>query len=145
MPEHFGDGPLAPIDLVVEGPADIIVAGVSLAFLDHAHQIGFDLPHRVAAHFPVVRVEHFLFPHQKLGHAILRTAGRPIDTDGRLLDARDAAIPGLYAAGNSAAWLDIGGGCNSGIANTRGLLYGYLAALHMTGQHAAPETPASKA
>lgn len=68
------------------------------------------------------------------------TAGLPIDTDGRVLDARDAAIPGLYAAGNSAAWLDIGGGYNSGIANTRGLLYGYLAALHMTSQHATTET-----
>ena len=64
------------------------------------------------------------------------TAGLPIDTDARVLDARDTAIAGLYAAGNSAAWLDIGGGYNSGIANTRGMLYGYLAALHMTGQHA---------
>lgn len=67
------------------------------------------------------------------------TAGLPIDTDGRVLNASDAPIPGLYAAGNSAAWLDIGGGYNSGIANTRGLLYGYLSALHMTGQHATPE------
>jgi 3-oxosteroid 1-dehydrogenase len=60
------------------------------------------------------------------------TAGLPIDTRARVL--RPGAIPvrGLYAAGNSAAWLDIGGGYNSGIANTRGLLYGYLAALHMT-------------
>lgn len=64
------------------------------------------------------------------------TAGLPIDTDGRVLDARDQAIQGLYAAGNSAAWLDIGGGYNSGISNTRGMLYGYLAVLHMTGQHA---------
>jgi len=67
------------------------------------------------------------------------TAGLPIDIDGRVLNASDAPIPGLYAAGNSAAWLDIGGGYNSGIANTRGLLYGYLSALHMTGQHATPE------
>lgn len=70
------------------------------------------------------------------------TAGLPIDTQGRVLDPGDQPIPGLYAAGNSAAWLDIGGGYNSGIANTRGLLYGYLAALHMTGQHApAPTHP----
>jgi 3-oxosteroid 1-dehydrogenase len=69
------------------------------------------------------------------------TAGLPIDTDGRVLDAHDQPISGLYAAGNSAAWLDIGGGYNSGIANTRGLLYGYLAALHMTGQHSAPAGP----
>jgi 3-oxosteroid 1-dehydrogenase len=63
------------------------------------------------------------------------TAGLPIDTDARVLDAGEKPIPGLYAAGNSAAWLDIGGGYNSGIANTRGMLYGYLAVLHMTGQH----------
>jgi 3-oxosteroid 1-dehydrogenase len=67
------------------------------------------------------------------------TAGLPIDTDGRVLDPSDRPIRGLYAAGNSAAWLDIGGGYNSGIANTRGMLYGYLSVLHMTGQHAAPE------
>ncbi len=64
------------------------------------------------------------------------TAGLPIDTGARVLNAQDAPIPGLYAAGNSAAWLDIGGGYNSGIANTRGLLYGYLAALDMTSQRA---------
>lgn len=70
------------------------------------------------------------------------TAGLSIDTDGRVLDAHDQPVSGLYAAGNSAAWLDIGGGYNSGIANTRGMLYGYLAALHMTGQHAAPDPAA---
>jgi 3-oxosteroid 1-dehydrogenase len=62
------------------------------------------------------------------------TAGLPIDLDGRVIDAAGNPVRGLYAAGNSAAWLDIGGGYNSGIANTRGMLYGYLAALAMTGQ-----------
>lgn len=66
------------------------------------------------------------------------TAGLAIDIDGRVLDARDQPITGLYAAGNSASWLDIGGGYNSGIANMRGMLYGYLAALHMTGQQVTP-------
>jgi 3-oxosteroid 1-dehydrogenase len=59
------------------------------------------------------------------------TAGLAIDTAGRVLRPGGEAVDGLYAAGNSAAWLDIGGGYNSGIANTRGMLYGYLAALHM--------------
>jgi len=45
-------------------------------------------------------------------------------------------VPGLYAAGNSAAWIDIGGGYNSGIANMRGLLQGYAAARHMTSGNA---------
>jgi 3-oxosteroid 1-dehydrogenase len=60
----------------------------------------------------------------------------PIDVEGRVLDVDDRPVPGLYAAGNAAAWLDIGGGYNSGIANTRGMLYGYLAALDMTSQRA---------
>ena len=41
-------------------------------------------------------------------------------------------IAGLYAAGNAAAQLDIGAGYNSGMGNQRGLLYGHLAARHMT-------------
>lgn len=73
------------------------------------------------------------------------TAGLPIDTDGRVLNAGDVPIPGLYAAGNSAAWLDIGGGYNSGIANTRGMLYGYLSVLHMTGQHASAPLQSAEA
>ena len=60
------------------------------------------------------------------------TAGLPIDIDARVLNAHGQAVRGLYAAGNSAAWLDIGGGYTSGIANTRGLLYGYLSGLHLT-------------
>ncbi|EXJ87200.1 hypothetical protein A1O3_04159 [Capronia epimyces CBS 606.96] len=60
------------------------------------------------------------------------TAGLPIDGDGRVETAGGSVVPGLYAAGNSAAWADWGGGFNSGIAGMRGLLYGYRAALHMT-------------
>jgi hypothetical protein len=41
-------------------------------------------------------------------------------------------VDGLYAAGNAAAWRDIGGGYNSGIANTRGALFGFLAAVHLS-------------
>src|SRR3546814_18841959 len=63
------------------------------------------------------------------------TAGLPIDTESSVLDASDKPIPGRYAAGNSAAWLDIGGGYTSGIANTRGIIYGYLAALDITGTY----------
>ena len=65
------------------------------------------------------------------------TAGLATDTNARVLDAGGRAVPGLYAAGNASAWLDIGGGYNSGIANTRGMLNGYLAALDMTGQSGA--------
>jgi len=60
------------------------------------------------------------------------TVGLQIDTHAQVVDARGKPVPGLYAAGNSAAWSDIGGGYNSGIANMRGLLQGYVAARRMT-------------
>ncbi|KAH8701509.1 fumarate reductase/succinate dehydrogenase flavoprotein-like protein [Talaromyces proteolyticus] len=60
------------------------------------------------------------------------TAGLPTDQNGRVKNAAGDVIDGLYAVGNSSAWMDWGGGFNSGIAGMRGLLYGYRAALHMT-------------
>lgn len=59
------------------------------------------------------------------------SAGLQVDANAQVISARGEPIPGLFAAGNSTAWLDIGGGYNSGIANMRGLLQGYLAALAM--------------
>jgi 3-oxosteroid 1-dehydrogenase len=59
------------------------------------------------------------------------TSGLPTDRDGCVKNAVGNSIHGLYAAGNSATWMDWGGGFNSGIAGMRGLLYGYRAALHM--------------
>lgn len=64
------------------------------------------------------------------------TSGLPIDANAQVLNARGQPVRGLYAAGNSATWSDIGGGYNSGISNTRGLLYGYLAAQAMMGKTA---------
>lgn len=61
------------------------------------------------------------------------TAGLRIDGQAGVVDARGRTVQGLFAAGNSAAWLDIGAGYNSGIANMRGLLHGYLAGRAMTG------------
>ena len=59
------------------------------------------------------------------------TAGLRIDHNAQVIDARGDPISSLYAAGNAAAWSDIGGGYNSGIANTRGLVHGYVAARAM--------------
>jgi len=59
------------------------------------------------------------------------TVGLQINANAQVVNARGKPIRGLYAAGNSASWLDIGGGYNSGISNTRGLLYGHLAARDM--------------
>lgn len=61
------------------------------------------------------------------------TVGLPINSDGSVLTPGGNSVPGLYATGNSSAWQDWGGGFNSGVAAMRGMLYGYRAALHMTG------------
>jgi 3-oxosteroid 1-dehydrogenase len=55
-------------------------------------------------------------------------AGLRIDGDGAVQSVRGDTIPGLYAAGNAAAQLDIGAAYNSGMGNMRALLYGYIAA-----------------
>lgn len=57
------------------------------------------------------------------------TMGLACDATGRVLDWNGEPITGLYAAGNSMAMTDLGIGYNSGIANTRGMTFGHLAAL----------------
>jgi len=79
----------------------------------------------VKAPFYVVKLQHV-----SLGAT---TAGLPIDGDGRVLNSAGTPVQGLYAAGNSTAWQDWGGGYNSGVAGMRGMLYGYRAALQLTG------------
>jgi 3-oxosteroid 1-dehydrogenase len=54
-----------------------------------------------------------------------------------VVHARGHAIPGLYAAGNSAALLDLGAGYQSGVANLRALCWGFVAGRHAAGL---PET-----
>jgi 3-oxosteroid 1-dehydrogenase len=61
----------------------------------------------------------------------LANAGLVGTADAQILDHHDRPIDGLYAAGNSLAKIDIGTGYQSGLANARGMTYGYLAALHM--------------
>jgi 3-oxosteroid 1-dehydrogenase len=57
-------------------------------------------------------------------------AGLATDADARVLHVRGYAIPGLYAAGNAAAYLELDRGYQSGMANARGMTFGYLAAKH---------------
>jgi 3-oxosteroid 1-dehydrogenase len=52
---------------------------------------------------------------------------------GQVMHVRGQPIEGFYAAGNSAAALDIGAGYQSGLSNLRGLTWGYLAARHAVG------------
>jgi hypothetical protein len=46
---------------------------------------------------------------------------------------RGGAIGGLYAVGNSAALLDMGGGYQSGTSNMRAITWGWLAGRHAAG------------
>ncbi|MEE2059197.1 FAD-dependent oxidoreductase [Rhodococcus artemisiae] len=50
------------------------------------------------------------------------TTGLDTDDVGRVLDYDGSPIEGLYAAGNSSAMLEVGGGYQSGIANMRSLI-----------------------
>jgi 3-oxosteroid 1-dehydrogenase len=54
--------------------------------------------------------------------------GLKTDDRGRVITEK-GPIEGLYAAGNSMAWLDLGANYHSGTANTRGMTWGYIAAL----------------
>ncbi|WCP15423.1 3-oxosteroid 1-dehydrogenase [Sphingobium sp. AntQ-1] len=94
------------------------------------------LPHPNMA--PIARAPFHAVPLMRVTMGV-PTAGLPIDMDGQVIDPHGKPICGLYAAGNAAAWLDWGGGYNSGIANMRGMLYGHRAALAMTRQQGEEE------
>jgi 3-oxosteroid 1-dehydrogenase len=64
----------------------------------------------------------------------VNAAGLKTDKSARVLHVRGAPIPGLYAAGNSTAPLDIGAGYQSGLSNLRGMVGGYLAGRHAAGR-----------
>jgi 3-oxosteroid 1-dehydrogenase len=85
------------------------------------------------------------YPHPHMGHINkppyygiklcpasvgVNAVGLKTDINGQVVNVRGQAVKGLYAAGNSAAQIDIGPGYNSGIANTRGIAWGYIAAHH---------------
>jgi succinate dehydrogenase/fumarate reductase flavoprotein subunit len=80
---------------------------------------------------PVERGPFYAIKLEHVGMSVGST-GLPIDEQARVMNARGQPVPGLFAAGNAASWQDIGGGYNSGISLTRGLLQGYLAARAMT-------------
>ncbi|MEZ4332876.1 MAG: FAD-binding protein [Myxococcota bacterium] len=60
----------------------------------------------------------------------INAAGLRADASARVLHVEGHPIPGLYAAGNAVAHLDVGAGYQSGIANLRGLVWGAVAARH---------------
>lgn len=60
----------------------------------------------------------------------VNAAGLLTNEHAQVMHVRGRPIPGLYAAGNSAAPLDIGAGYQSGLSNLRGMVGGYLAGRH---------------
>ncbi len=60
----------------------------------------------------------------------INSAGLKTNKNGEVMHVRNRPIPGLYAAGNTAAALDTGAGYQSGFACTRGMVWSYIAAKH---------------
>ena len=60
----------------------------------------------------------------------INSHGLRTDRHARVLHVRGKPIPGLYAAGNSAALLDLGGGYQSGTSNARAITWGWIAGRH---------------
>lgn len=60
----------------------------------------------------------------------VNAAGLLTNEHAQVMHVRGRPIRGLYAAGNSAAPLDIGAGYQSGLSNLRGMVGGYLAGRH---------------
>jgi len=60
----------------------------------------------------------------------INNAGLLIDDNANVRHVRGHPVPGLYAAGNAAAYVELMRGYQSGFANCRGLVFGYLAAQH---------------
>jgi hypothetical protein len=56
--------------------------------------------------------------------------GLKTNSNAQVVHVRGHAIRGFYAVGNSAAALDTGAGYQSGLANMRGIAWGFIAAHH---------------
>jgi 3-oxosteroid 1-dehydrogenase len=56
----------------------------------------------------------------------INAVGLRTNETGQVMHVRERPIPGLYAAGNSAAALDTGAGYQSGLSNLRGMTWGYI-------------------
>jgi 3-oxosteroid 1-dehydrogenase len=64
----------------------------------------------------------------------INSHGLKWNTNAQVLHVRGEPIPGLYAVGNSAALLDLGGGYQSGTSNCRAITWGYVAGRHAAGR-----------
>ena len=61
----------------------------------------------------------------------INSHGLRTNAHAQVIHVRGEPIPGLYAVGNSAALLDLGGGYQSGTSNMRAITWGYIAGQHL--------------
>lgn len=83
---------------------------------------------------PLVKPPFYAVKMSRMGATGIPAAGLKIDRNANVVGWDDQPLPGLYAAGNSAARMETGAVMQSGISNARGMTYGWLAARHAAGQ-----------
>jgi 3-oxosteroid 1-dehydrogenase len=82
---------------------------------------------------PIVKPPFYAVKLSRMGATGIPAAGLKIDRNAQVVGWDEQPIPGLYAAGNSAARMETGAVMQSGVSNARGMTYGWLAARHATG------------
>jgi 3-oxosteroid 1-dehydrogenase len=82
---------------------------------------------------PIVKPPFYAVKLSRMGATAIPAAGLKIDRNANVVGWDEQPIPGLYAAGNSAARMETGAVMQSGISNARGMTYGWLAARHASG------------
>jgi 3-oxosteroid 1-dehydrogenase len=83
---------------------------------------------------PIVKPPFYAVKLSRMGATGIPAAGLKIDRNANVVGWDEQPIPGLYAAGNSAARMESGAVMQSGVSNARGMTYGWLAALHAAGR-----------
>ncbi len=82
---------------------------------------------------PLNKAPYYGVPLVPVGVGI-NSHGLKTNRHAQVIHLRGKPIPGLYAAGNAAALLDLGGGYQSGTSNMRAITWGYIAGRHIAGQ-----------
>jgi 3-oxosteroid 1-dehydrogenase len=83
---------------------------------------------------PIVKPPFYAVRMSRMGATGIPAAGLKIDRNANVVGWDEQPIPGLYAAGNSAARMESGAMMQSGVSNARGMTYGWLAGRHAAGQ-----------
>jgi 3-oxosteroid 1-dehydrogenase len=83
---------------------------------------------------PLIKAPFYAVELKRIGGSAIPSAGLMIDPNCRCIGWDGQPLPGLYAAGNSAARLETGAMMQSGTSNGRGMMHGWLAGLHAAGK-----------